>query len=333
MKANSRAIVYGCGPMGCNIARLVVQRKNIDLVGAVDIDPEKAGRDLGDVAGLERELGVRVSSDVERVLAESRPDVAFHATSSRLGRVHEQIAGVVKAGANVVSTCEELSFPYRRHPDLAADLDRLAKAHKVTILGTGINPGFVMDAWPLFMTGACQEVQHVRVVRIQDASSRRLPFQSKIGAGCTPDQFDNLVKAGVLRHVGLAESVSMIASGLGWQLVDITETIEPVMATQEVKSEYLTVRPGQAAGIRQVCHGIGDGRQLITLEFQAYLGASESYDAVYITGTPNVEVVVNGGIHGDTATAAVVVNAHHRVLEAPSGLLTMKDMPPVICAR
>jgi 4-hydroxy-tetrahydrodipicolinate reductase len=238
---------------------------------------------------------------------------------------------LIKAGVNIVSTAEELSFPWRKEPKLAADLDRLAKENKVTVLATGINPGFLMDTWPLAMTAVCQEVKRIRVARIQDASVRRLPFQKKIGAGCTPEEFRKLVDAGTLRHVGLAESIAMIAAGLRWELDDIRDEIEPIIARSEVRSQYLTVKPGQAAGVKQVGRGLKGGQELITLDFQAYLGARESYDAVYITGTPNMEVVIKGGTHGDIATAAIVVNAISRVMEAPPGLITMKDLPIVTC--
>jgi len=331
MPETIRAVQYGCGPIGCSVARLASRRADVQLVGAVDIDPAKAGRDLGEVAGLEEKLGVIITSDADALLAEARPDIIFHTTSSQVRRVHGQIMSIMKAGANVVSTCEELSFPYRREPELATELDRLAKENGVTVLATGINPGFLMDTWPLFMTGVCQEVKHVKAVRIQDASPRRLPFQKKIGAGCTLEEFQRLVDEGTLRHVGLPESMAMIAAALGWEVDEITEEIEPVVAEREVSSQYLTVQQGQAAGVRQVGHGLKGGQELITMEFQAYLGAPESYDAVYIRGTPDMEVVIKGGTHGDIATAAIVVNAAQRVVEAPPGLLTMKDMPIVVC--
>lgn len=327
-----RAIQYGCGPIGCSVAALAARRSGIELVGAVDIDPEKAGRDLGELLGLERALGVPIDSDADALLADAGPDVAFHTTGSSFRGVYDQIAGIVKAGVNVVSTCEELSFPHRRQPELSAELDELAKEHGVTVLGTGINPGFLMDLWPLCMTAVCQDVTGVKAVRIQDATTRRLPFQKKIGAGCTPEAFRKLVEEGTLRHVGLPESIEHIAAGLGWALDEVEETIEPVIAEATVRSEFLTVEPGEAAGVKQVGYGRRGGEVLVTAEFQAYLGAPESYDAVYITGTPDLEVVIRGGTHGDIGTAAMTVNAARRVVEAPPGLLTMKDLPVVVCS-
>lgn len=329
MMSKVKVVQYGCGPIGCSVARFASQRPDIEIVGAIDIDKDLVGRDLGEVAALNKKLGVSISDDVDAVLSQTKPDVVFLTTSSSVKKIYPQLEQCVKAGANVVSTCEELSYPYRKEAQLSAEMDKMAKANRVTILGTGVNPGFLMDAWPLFMTGVCQEVKAIRVARVQDASPRRGPFQKKIGAGCTLKEFEEKVAAGTLRHVGLAESIAMIASGLGWELDDITESIEPIIAKAQVITNFVTVEPGQAAGVRQVGRGIGKGKELITLEFEASVGASGSYDAVYITGTPNMEVIIKGGTHGDIATAGVVVNSVHRVIQAPPGLITMKDLPVV----
>jgi len=322
-----RAVQFGCGPIGCSIARLASTKPNIEIVGAADLT--HAGRDLADVADMGTSNGVIISDSIDEVLSHNKPDIILHATGSSLKEVSPQLETVIKAGCNIVSTCEELSYPFRTQPVLSASLDALARKHEVTVLGTGINPGFLMDTWPLVMTGICQHVDEIRAVRIQDASKRRIPFQQKIGAGRTVEEFQKLVDEGSIRHVGLPESAALIAAGLGWELDDITETIEPIVADSKVSSDYLTVEPGQAAGVRQVAHGIIDGKRKVTLEFQAYIGAEESYDAIYVTGTQNVEAIIKGGTHGDLGTAAVVVNSIPRVVEARPGLLTMKDLPVV----
>ncbi len=310
------------------MVRLVAKKPLLDIVGAVDL--VNVGRDLGEVAGMNTKLGVPISKDVSTVVSETNADVVLHATGSSLEAIFPQLEQIIKAGANIVSTCEELSYPFRKQPKLAGEIGRLAKEHGVTVLGTGVNPGFLMDTWPLAMTAVCQDVSKIRAVRIQDASPRRLPFQEKIGAGKTAEEFGALVKAGTLRHVGLAESTAMIAAGLCWELDEITETIEPIIAEIETRSDFITVEPGQAAGVKQIGHGLKNGEDVITLEFQAYIGAKESYDAVYITGTPDMEVIIKGGTHGDLATAAMIVNSIPRVINAGPGLITMKDLPPVI---
>ena len=332
MRDRIRAVQFGCGPIGCAVAKLAIQRPNIKLVGAVDIDKGKIGRDLGEVMGIDKKLGIPITDDVDGLLAKKKVDIVFHQTSSSLEIVAPQLTQLLGYGVNIVSTTEELAYPFTTQPKLAAKIDKVAKANKATVLGTGINPGFLMDSWVLFMTAVCQEVKQVKAVRIQDARPRRLPFQKKIGAGCTPEEFQKLVEGGTLRHVGLTESITMIAAGLGWKLDDITESIEPVIAQKRVESQYIVVEPGQASGVRQAGRGLRGSEEVITLEFEASLGTPESYDAIFITGNPNMEVVVKEGTHGDIATAAIVVNAARRVVEAAPGLVTMKDLPIVICA-
>jgi 4-hydroxy-tetrahydrodipicolinate reductase len=331
MKKKIHAVQFGCGPIGCAVAKLALQRPDIKLMGAVDTDRKKVGRDLGELIGLDRKLGIPITDDAEGLFARGKVDVVFHQTSSSLKTVAPQLTRLLKWGANIVSTTEELAYPYRTHPQLAAHIDKVAKANRATVLGTGINPGFLMDSWVLFMTAVCQEVKKVKAIRVQDASSRRLPFQKKIGAGCTRGEFRKLVHQGTLRHVGITESISMIAAGLGWKLDEIRETIFPVIAKKRVRSQFITVESGQAAGVRQVGRGFRGNEELITLEFEASIGAPESYDAIRIAGTPNMEVVIKGGTHGDIATAAITVNSARRVLEAPPGLITMKDLPIVTC--
>lgn len=329
MAERVRVVQFGCGPIGCSIVRLASNKPNIEIVGAIDL--LNVGRDLGQVAGINRKLGIHISEDADAVLNEVKPDIVLYATGSLLKDIYPQLEKAIRAGSNIVSTCEELSYPYERQPDLANALDKLAKEHQVAVLGTGVNPGFLMDTWPLSMTAVCQDVKQIKAVRIQDASPRRLPFQEKIGAGKTIEEFNRLVKAGTLRHVGLAESVAMIAAGLGWELDDITETIEPIIAKTEVKSNFITVKPGQVAGVKQVGHGWKEGNELIILDFRASIGAKESYDAVYITGVPNMEVIIRNGTPGDIATAAIVVNCIPSVINHPPGLITMKDLP-MVCA-
>jgi 4-hydroxy-tetrahydrodipicolinate reductase len=321
-----RFVHIGLGPMGANVCKLALAKKGIELIGA--IERVNLGKDVGEVIGLDKKIGVALTDDLAAALA-AKPDVVLHSTLSSLEQVKEQLAAVIKAGVNIVSTCEELSYPWETHADIAKDLDALAKKNHVTVLGTGVNPGFCMDTFPIVMTGVCQRVEKIRIARIQDASSRRLPFQKKIGAGCTPKEFEALKASGKLRHVGLRESSEMVAAAMGWTITEYAETIEPIMAEKETASPYLVVKRGQAAGVEQIAVGKMNGKEIIRMEFQAYLGAPESHDTVYITGIPNMEATIKGGVQGDIATAAMAVNALPRVIKAAPGLLTMMDLPPV----
>jgi hypothetical protein len=324
MKKKINVAQFGIGVIGRGVTKVLAKKEEMEIVGAIDIS--NVGQDLGDIAGVGKKLGVKISPEANKVLKKGKAQVVVHTTSSSLKKVFPELEKLIKAKVNVVSSCEELSYPYQKEPKIATRLDKLARENGVAVLGTGVNPGFVMDAWPLFMTGVCTEVKEIKVSRVQDASQRRIPFQEKIGAGKTKKEFTELVKKGIIRHVGLPESVAMIAAGLGWELDDITETIEPITYQKRVKSDYITVKPGLVAGVKQVGHGWKKGKKLITLNFEASIGAGESYDSVSISGNPHLEVIIKGGTHGDIATVAMLVNAIPKILDASPGLKTMKDL-------
>lgn len=327
VKKKIRAIQYGIGPIGASIAKLLREKQSVEIVGAIDKDPAKVGRDLGEVVGAnDAPWGVKVSDNAEEVLSQAA-DIVMHTTSSSLVKVADQLIDCLKAGSCVVSTCEELSYPYRTHPDLAAQLDKEARDWGVALVGTGINPGFVMDKLVLTLAAVSQRIEHARALRIVDASKRRLPLQKKIGAGMSVEEFRAKVAEGVIKHVGLPESVAMVADGLGLAVDEITETIEPKVATERVQTEFLVVEPGQAAGVHQIARGLAGGKELIHLELQMYVGAKDPADTITLTGHPNISLTIPGGSHGDIATASVAVNSIPVILDAPAGLRTPRDLP------
>jgi 2,4-diaminopentanoate dehydrogenase len=322
-----RVLMYGLGPIGAAVARQVASRKGFQIVGAVDIDRNKVGLDLGQVIGLDRKLRVRVTNDPVSAIKTGKPDVAVLCTSSSLKKVMPQIEAVLKKKVAIVSTTEELSYPVGRNRALAKKIDTLAKKAKVAVVGTGVNPGFAMDALPITLTGICERVDAIRVDRIQDARSRRLPFQQKIGSGLNKEQFEQKVKDGSVRHVGLAESVTMIADAMGWKLDKVTDEIHPKIADKAVESELIAVDPGYVCGIVQDGIGYMKGKPVVTLHMEAYLGAPESYDAVTVEGSPRITQKISGGLHGDIATASITVNSIPKILRVSPGLRTMADMP------
>ena len=322
-----RVMFMGLGPIGCAVVKQVAARKGFKIVGAIDVDPAKVGKDLGEVAGVGRKLRVKVTADAKAALKAARPDVVAHCTVSSIKAAVPQIQAILAARVPVVSSTEELSYPWRANRAAAKTIDALAKKAKVAVLGTGINPGFAMDALPIVLTGICQEVRRVEVDRVQDARIRRLPFQKKIGATLTPKEFDQLVATKAVRHVGLTESVSMLADALGFKIDRVTDEIKPKIAEAAVTSDFLTVEPGQVCGIVQDGIGWRKGEAVISLHMEAYLGAPETYDEVRIEGSPNLKVRALGGYHGDIATASIVVNSLPKVLDARPGLHTMRTMP------
>ena len=322
-----RVLHFGLGPIGASIAKQIAERPGFVIVGAVDVDPTKVGRDLSVVVGLKKRLGVTVQSDAKKALKAAKPHVVIHCTGSSLERVMPQLEVIIQSKAAIVSTTEELAYPFRTDAARAKRLDTLAKKAKVAVLGTGVNPGFAMDALPIALSAVCERVDGVVVNRIQDARIRRLPFQQKIGAGLTTEQFIKKVKDRSVRHVGFTQSIAMIADALGWQLDRITDDIKPKIAESPIASDLLAVDPGYVCGIIQDGVGYRKRTPVITLHLEAYLGAPESYDSVDIDGSPRLSMKFAGGIHGDIATASIVVNSIPKVLAAPPGLHTMRDLP------
>lgn len=298
MRKEIRVIQYGVGSIGAEIARLLLQKREVRLVGAVDNDPDKIGWDLGRVAGVGRDLGVIISDDATQVL-KTQADVVIHCTSSCLPDVEKQLMECVDAGHSVISTCEELVYPFRKHPHLSNNLDSEATKRKVAILGVGINPGFLMDKLVLTLASACQRVNAVEVTRIVDAGCRRLPLQKKIGAGLSLNEFSALVASGQIKHHGLPESVAMIADSLELRVEDIRETIRPVIARTLFQTSFLEVQPGQVAGICQTACGIASGEKVIQLTLQMYVGAENSVDEIRLQGVPALHCRIPGGVHGD----------------------------------
>ncbi|OHD72132.1 MAG: hypothetical protein A2177_06205 [Spirochaetes bacterium RBG_13_68_11] len=320
----------GLGPLGRKIVSYA-QARGMRYVAAVDPDPAKAGRDLGELCGIEK-LGVPVSRNLEEALGSrplSRPAVAVVTTVSSLARIEPQLVAVARAGFHAVSTCEELVFPWKAQPQIAARIDRAFRDQGVACLGTGVNPGFLMDWLPVAITGVCQRVDRITVSRVQDASVRRVPFQQKIGAGLDLEAFKRKQAEGTLRHVGLRESIDLIATRLGLTLERITETLEPVIATGTVSSGYTPISAGMARGVQQVARGFRDGQEAITLFFRAVVGEPESYDKIEIAGEPPLDLRFEGGVDGDVATCALTLNAIRSVLACGPGLKTMCDVPTV----
>ena len=322
-----RVMHFGLGPIGAAVVRQVATRPGFTVVSGIDIDPGKVGRDLGEVVGLERRLRVKVSGDARAAIKATKPDVVVLCTSSSLKKVWPQIEAVLALKVPIVSTTEELAYPQFTQRRLAARIDAAARKAKVAVLGTGVNPGFTMDALPITLTGVCETVTSITVNRIQDARSRRLPFQQKIGCGLTPAQFQSRVDDGSVRHVGLTESIAMIADAMGWKLEKVADVIAPKIADARIASPFLTVEAGQVCGLIQDGTGYVKGKPLVQLHMEAYLGAPESYDSVDVEGNPRLAMKIAGGVHGDVATASITVNSIPKVLQAPPGLHTMRTLP------
>lgn len=324
-----RIVSFGIGAVGSLIAKFLLEKKGIEIVGAVDADKGKVGKDLGEILGLKRRLGVKVSDNLDSVLSKAKADIAIHATSSYLKDTYPQISAIMKHRVNVISTCEELSYPQLSEPEKAMKLDTIAKKYGVTVLGTGINPGFLMDTLVITLTAPCQRIDKIKAVRVMNAGTRRVPFQKKVGAGLTVEEFrEKIRKKQITGHVGLEQSIAMIAEALAWNLDRIVaEPVEPMIAEKPVESKDIKVSVGHVAGLKQKAKGFINNEEIILLDFQAYIGAKEEYDAITIEGVPNIVQKIQPCVHGDIGTVAMIVNSIPKVINMPSGLFTMKDLP------
>jgi hypothetical protein len=325
---NIKVVQYGLGPIGLAIVEVLLTRPWVQLVGAIDIDKNKVGKDVGELLEKPRKIGVTVTDRAEKVLKQTSPQIVTHATSSYMKMIHPQIIQLIDHGTSVVSTAEELSYPFVKYPEMAKEIDERARDKGVIVLGTGINPGFLLDTLAVALSGVCQKVNSIHAERVVDASRRRLPLQKKIGAGLSPSEFEKKVAEGTIKHVGLPESVGLIALAMGWKVGEIQERISPVVAEKEAKSDYVTVPAGSVAGVRQVAKGILAGQELVVLDLRMYLGAENPHDSVLLDGIPPVDMVIRGGVQGDRATPAIVVNSILKVISLQPGLRTMLDLPP-----
>ncbi len=328
MPRSFNVVQYGVGPIGQLCLKTLLSKPgHINLVGAIDIDPDKVGKDVADVLGLDTPTGVIISGDAAGVLSKTKPDVVVHTTSSFLARMYDQLILCASHGAHVVSSTEELSYPYERHHEISKELDQVARENGVTLLGTGVNPGYAMDALALMATGVSNEVRSIVINREVDAGFRRLPLQRKVGAGITEAEFAEKKATGLFGHIGLVESIRMVADGLGWNIDRIEEHLDPVVSGKQVKTPFLTVEKGQVAGIHHHAYGYDGDELLLTLDLKMFVGAENPRDEVVVDGDPPMHLVAHGGIFGDTATVATLVNGIPLVVDAAPGLKTVKDVP------
>ncbi|MCY3999597.1 MAG: dihydrodipicolinate reductase [Bacteroidetes bacterium] len=327
-----RVVQYGLGPIGQGCANLILQKAKsgqIQLVGAIDIDPQKVNQTVGSF--VDEPSDVVISSDASNVLSETKPDVVLHTTSSFMPQVEEQLVQCIRSGVSVVSSTEELPYPFERYPAIASRLDTLAKQHKVALLGTGVNPGYAMDVLALTATGVCTSVRSIAVRRTVDAGLRRKPLQMKVGAGMTVEEFQTRKQQGGFGHIGLVESLRLVMDGLGWPMEEFSEELEPVVAKTDVQTPYLSVQCGQVAGIKHTAEAFVSNDIGVSLDLRMYVGADHPEDRVIVDGDPPMNLVVEGGIFGDTATVAALVNAIPQVFASSPGLKTVADMPVPRC--
>ncbi|TFG30118.1 hypothetical protein EU528_08615 [Candidatus Thorarchaeota archaeon] len=324
-----RVIQIGFGSLGRHIVSSILMRENLELVSVVDANPELLGKTLGELLQDESESIIRVSDDLSGVLQAAQADVAIVATSSSLEVVTPIIEECLGSGVNVISICEELSFPYQKKLDLAESISNVAKQNGKAVIGTGINPGYLMDLLPIVLTAPCQSVKTIQVTRHMNSSHRRPSFQKKIGTGMTNAEFRQNIDEGIITgHVGLVESIQMIEAALNLELDEVVELPpEAIIAEKEVTNSFTIIKEGDVLGLKSIGLGVKNGEDIITLDFQAYAEATPQYDEVIIEGIPRIHQRIEGGVQGDLGTIGMILNLIPIIVNESPGLKTMKDIP------
>ena len=314
-------VVMGLGEVGRAIARRVLTRPELRLVAAVDPAKGIAGRSLDELLGVAAG-GLAVAAEAGKALAAARAGVVILATTSSFEKARPVIEQAVRAGCSVVSTCEELAWPWLHHEAAAEALDALCEANDVAVVGTGVNPGFSLDRLPAFLAQVAGEVRHVRGLRVVDLAKRRDALRKKAGVGLSEEAFEAADERGEVGHIGLSESAAMAAAGCGLEVDEVEEELAPLLAEEDGHG----VRKGQVAGVQQVARAFHEGREVVRLEVILALGVDHPRDEVEIDADPPLRAVVPGGIPGEAATVHAVVHAALAVTER-RGLITVLDLP------
>lgn len=331
-----RVAIWGFGAMGSGMVRLMLEKSGVEVVGVIDQRPEIVGKDIGDILNLGRKTGIVVTDKPESVLNKNRVDICLQAIHSFTEKVFPSLKAIIEKGINVISIAEEMSCPAAQEPELAKQIDQLARQHNVTVLGTGINPGFVLDQLVINMTGVCLNVKHIEASRINDLSPFGKTVMETQGVGLTPEAFQAGLKDGsVVGHIGFMESITMISEALGLGVDDIQQTREPIISKTHRETPCVKVEPGMVAGCRHIATGYAKGVEVIKLihpqQIHPELENVDTGDYIKITGDPNISLSIKPEIPGGKGTMAMAVNMIPLVFKAPAGLKRMSDMPIPAC--
>ena len=332
MREPIRVLVLGTGQMGTAIIRLLLQKTGLQLVGAYGRRAHRLGMDLGQAIGLDSPLGIAIGADLDQLAEETRPDIAIQATCSTVTDALPEISTLLNHSINVISIAEEMVYPKESSPAIAEQLHWQAVKQGVSVLGTGVNPGFVLDMLVITLSGVCADIQSIKAQRVNDLSPYGPSVLTSQGVGMTPQAFQTGVNNGtIVGHYGFKQSIRMITKAVGWEIDAITETREPIVTSVQRKTPFITLEPGQVAGCNHTAVAYSNEQPLITLlhpqQVLPQLEGIATGDSIEIKGTPDIKLSGSPEIPGGTATAAIAVNSIPRVLNAAPGLYTMADLP------
>jgi hypothetical protein len=331
---NVKVVIWGFGAMGSGMARMLLTKKGVDIVGICDRSEERVGRSMFDVLGVERgdRPEVIINSNIDEVVTEKGCDVCLCATDSFTKKAFPRLKAVLEKKVNVISTAEEMAYPKAQNTELAAELNRIAKENGVTILGTGINPGLIMDLLVVCLTGCMTNVEHIEAKRVNSLSPFGPAVMEEQGVGITVDEFNAGVADGSLAgHVGFAESIHMIGDAIGWKVEKYETQMSPIVTTVDRKSPYGFAAAGNVAGVNMTGQGYVDGETKIDMihpqQIEPEMEGTHTGDYITIKGTPEVNMCIKPEVEGGLGTIAMCVNMIPHVINAAPGLKTMIDLP------
>jgi 4-hydroxy-tetrahydrodipicolinate reductase len=325
-----KVAVWGTGMMGQGLLGFLLDRPNdAELVGAIVTNPAKEGKTVGELLG--RPCDVSMTTDSAAVLA-LKPDVVCVCTQSNLAEVSGQVEAAVRAGSNVLCIAEKLSYPWASDSAWADRFEELAMEHDVSILGTGINPGFILDALIVAWSSICLRIDRIEAQRVNDLSPFGPTVMASQGVGTTLEEFERGVADGtIVGHIGFPESINLIADAIGWCIDEVEEIREPIITSVPRETPHVKVAPGDVCGCRHIGRGYSEGELKIELvhpqQIHPGLEGIETGDYIRIVGDPEVNMANQPEIPGGKGTYASTGNYIPLIVDAPAGILTVTDLP------
>ncbi len=332
---NVKVVIWGFGAMGSGMAKMLLKKKGVEIVGVCDKDPAKVNKSMYECLNAERgeRPEVIIKEDIEEVIREKCADIALLATDSFTSKAFDKIKFTLENKINVISTAEEMAYPQAQSPELSEKIDKIARENGVSVLGTGINPGLIMDLLVVMLTGACEEVEHIEAERVNNLSPFGPAVMEEQGVGLTVEDFKKGDKEGkVAGHVGFHESIRMITDAIGWKLDgQISQSKEPIVSNVYRKAPYAEVEKGNVAGVRMLGDGVVDGEKKVEMihpqQVEPQLEGVDTGDYIRIKGNPDVNMSIKPEVPGGIGTIAMCVNMIPQVINADPGLKTMLDLP------
>lgn len=332
--SNVKVVIWGFGAMGSGMARMLLKKKGVEIVGVCDLDPNKVGKSIYEILDIDRagRPEVIINDKIEEVLTEKCCDICLCATDSFTKNAFPKLKYAIEQKVNVISTAEEMAYPYAQSPELARELDKIARENGVTVLGTGINPGLIMDLLVVCLTGCMIDVEHIEAKRVNSLSPFGPAVMEEQGVGLTVEDFEKGVADGTLAgHVGFPESIQMIANAIGWKVERIEQQMKPIVTSVDRKSPYGFAKAGDVAGVNMTGQGYVNGEVKIDMihpqQIEPEMEGTYTGDYITIKGTPEVNMSIKPEVEGGLGTIAMCVNMIPHVINAEPGLKTMIDLP------